>query len=128
LNDYFNVSVRNACFCAHPYVREMISEALADETDELSDEELEAIAEMHKGMVRASFGIYNTRTDVDILQNALTEICGNKDFYAKQYNRLPDGSFEHKTFKVNYEKLFSIKGCVDNWLNTTEGDEVGKQD
>ena len=24
LNDYFNLAVRNECFCAHPYVKELI--------------------------------------------------------------------------------------------------------
>ena len=36
LNDYFNIAVRNECFCAHPYVREMITEALSEEADDLT--------------------------------------------------------------------------------------------
>ena len=44
LNDFFNISVRNACFCAHPYVREMITDSLSEYADELSNEELEALA------------------------------------------------------------------------------------
>ena len=28
LNDYHNIQVRNGCFCAHPYVREMVKREL----------------------------------------------------------------------------------------------------
>ncbi|MCG8542649.1 MAG: aminotransferase class V-fold PLP-dependent enzyme, partial [Alphaproteobacteria bacterium] len=50
LNDYFNIAVRNECFCAHPYVREMITEALSDEDLDLSNEELEALVDLQRGM------------------------------------------------------------------------------
>ena len=116
LNDYFNIAVRNACFCAHPYVREMISEDLGEQMDGLTNEELEALAELHRGMVRASFGIYNTKTDVDALAHALSEIAANKDFYRQQYQDNGDDNFSHKTFKFDSVSLFSASNAVDNWL------------
>ncbi len=118
LNDYFNVSVRNECFCAHPYVREMITEALAND-DDLTDEELEEFTELHKGMVRASFGIYNTKEDVDIMVKALSDIIERREFYEKQYNRLDNGDYIHKTFKFDPALLFSVKGAVDEWFEPT---------
>lgn len=116
LNDYFNIAVRNECFCAHPYVREMITEVLAEEDDALTNEELEALAELQRGMVRASFGIYTTRNDIDALTNALRNISANQDFYEDNYNQLDCGDYVHKTFKFDHGQLFSVRGEVDAWL------------
>ncbi|MBI4456617.1 MAG: aminotransferase class V-fold PLP-dependent enzyme [Acidobacteria bacterium] len=116
LNDYFNIAVRNECFCAHPYVREMVTQSLTDEADGLSDEELANQAELHRGMVRSSFGIYNTMEDVDALAAALRHISANKDFYQAQYTRLSNGDYEHKVFKFDHTKVFSVKGEVDALL------------
>ncbi len=117
LNDYHNVAVRNACFCAHPYVREMISDDLMAQMDDLSNEELEALAELHRGMVRASFGIYNTRDDVDALVRALKDIVDNEDFYRQQYHQAACDNFFHNTFKFDSTPVFSTKQAVDTWLD-----------
>ncbi len=116
LNDYFNIAVRNACFCAHPYVREMITDDLGEHMEDLSNEELEALAELHRGMVRASFGIYNTREDVDALVVALREISGNQDYYYSQYRQADDDNFFHNSFKFDSAPFFSTTSAVDNWL------------
>ena len=116
LNDYFNVSVRNECFCAHPYVREMVTMSLSAEAERLSDEELAQLAELHRGMVRASFGVYSTRQDVEALVAALQHISANKEFYQNQFERLPNGDYQHKTFKFDHKKVFGIKEEVDAWF------------
>jgi len=116
LNDYFNISVRNQCFCAHPYVREMITEALAEQDEDLSDEQLEAMADLHRGMVRASFGIYSTLDDVDALGDAVRQIAENRAFYEKQYERLDSGDYVHKTFRFDHTQVFSVRRAVDAWL------------
>ena len=117
LNDYHNVAVRNACFCAHPYVREMISDDLMEQMgDELSNEELEALAELHRGMVRASFGIYNNKEDVDHLATALRDIAENKDFYVTQYRQAECENFFHNSFTFDSAPVFSTETEVDRWL------------
>ncbi len=116
LNDYFNIAVRNECFCAHPYVREMITEVLSEESDDLSDEEIERLADLHRGMVRASFGIYNSKADVDLLIKAVQDLVDNRETYEEQYDRQENGDYTHKTFKFDHTRLFSIKGAVDAWL------------
>lgn len=116
LNDYFNISVRNQCFCAHPYVREMVRRSLAEDGN-LSDAELEVLAEMHKGMVRASFGIYNTRQDVDALAAALHDISTRRAYYAQHYTHLPNDDYQHRTFRFDHAALFSVKKIVDEFLS-----------
>ncbi len=114
LNDYFNIAVRNECFCAHPYVREMITLSLTEE--DLSDEELEELADLHQGMVRASFGIYNTEADVNALAAALERICAEKDSFQKRYRRLPNGDYVHESFAFHPDEVFSVAKAVDESL------------
>ena len=116
LNDYFNIAVRNECFCAHPYVREMISEALAEEDAGLSNEELEALADLQRGMVRASFGIYTTRQDIDALANAVSAIAEDPSSYEENYEQLACGDYLHKSFKFDPTPLFSVRREVEAWL------------
>lgn len=117
LNDYFNIAVRNACFCAHPYVREMIADDLGEQMDDLSNEELEALAELHRGMVRASFGLYNDHADVDALAAALRHIAGNKEFYQAQYHQSDAcDEYFHNTFRFDSAEIFSAEEEVGKWL------------
>ncbi len=69
----YGIAVRNGCFCAHPYVkrlarvtegmdRAMWAKALSGDRDGLP------------GFVRASFGGYTTKEDIDALVRALLEI------------------------------------------------------
>jgi len=114
LNDFFNISVRNECFCAHPYVREMITEALAEEDDDYV--ELQSLSEARQGMVRASFGIYTTRADVDALVAAIEKMAADKDEYEPLYDPLPNGDYRHKTFSFEPDQVFSVRNAVDSWL------------
>ena len=117
LNDYFNIAVRNACFCAHPYVREMIADDLGEHMDGLSNEEFEALAELHRGMVRASFGLYNDQKDVDALACALRQISENKDYYQSQYHQLEAcDEYAHNTFAFDSTPVFCARNEVNRWF------------
>jgi selenocysteine lyase/cysteine desulfurase len=63
------INLRHAAFCAHPYVRRLEGKA---------PHELCGAAEPPGGMVRASFGIYNTEADVDLLVQTVEEIVGGR--------------------------------------------------
>jgi cysteine desulfurase/selenocysteine lyase len=116
LNDYFNIAERNACFCVHPYVREMITDELSIYAGQLSDEELEALAEPRRGMVRASFGLYNNESDVDALVSALRHICSNKHCYQDNYQKAACGEFHHNTFRFDSHPIFSVQNEVNHWF------------
>ncbi len=115
LNDYHNIAVRNECFCAHPYVEEMIR---ADLPEELHREEniLSVKAKLKSGMVRASLGVYNTKEDVDALVAALEDISENKDKYLELYDFDEDGNYIHKSFRPALGEIFSIHKLVDSAL------------
>lgn len=112
LNDYFNIAVRNECFCAHPYVKEMIGNDLTEAVHEDDPEERERINHLKQGMVRASFALYSTREDVAALEAALTEISREKDRYRKQYCVDSHGNYVHNSFQFDHHKEFSVQNCL----------------
>jgi cysteine desulfurase / selenocysteine lyase len=116
LNDYYNIAVRNECFCAHPYVREMVMLSFADIADTLTNAELELLADMHRGMVRASFGLYTTQADIDALVAALKEIGARRDELMPLYERQPDGDYVHRHFRPELAHEFSVRAAVDRML------------
>jgi selenocysteine lyase/cysteine desulfurase len=67
------IGVRSGCFCAQPYVRELLG---------VSDEEMKAILRKLScgdhatvpGMVRMSLGVYNTMDEVEMFADALEEV------------------------------------------------------
>lgn len=122
LNDYFNIAVRNDCFCAHPYVRELVSNDMAEnlEFENMSNAEIERLAEMYRGMVRASFGLYNTQEDVDRLILALQQITDNKDSYLTCYSEDESGNFVHNTFKFDSDFCFSAPDVVKHWFRSAD--------
>jgi selenocysteine lyase/cysteine desulfurase len=122
LNDYHNIAVRNECFCAHPYVIEMIPDQAA-EYIAMSDEELAASGVPKPGMVRASFGLYNTREDADALVAALKDIMRNRDTYLPQYRlEESDHEFRHTSFSLSAAE-FSVPGIVSEAIR---GDGLSK--
>ena len=67
LADYSAIAVRQAAFCAHPYVRRLTKEPVQ------FDHEGRPVPP--KGLVRVSFGIYNTEADVRLLAQTLNRIA-----------------------------------------------------
>ena len=94
----------------------MAKKSKKNEVSELDDEELERLADLHRGMVRASFGIYSTREDADALAKAVGDIARNGASYAESYDRLENGDYIHKSFKFDHTRVFSVRGAVEEWL------------
>jgi len=115
LNDYHNIAVRNECFCAHPYVKEMIIEELMG--SKVSDDfDFDAAFKVKAGMVRASFGIYSTKEDVAALVLALKDIVAKRDEYSNLYTLDGTGIYRHKTFKPNEADLFNVESFINEYL------------
>jgi selenocysteine lyase/cysteine desulfurase len=105
LNDYHAIAVRNECFCAHPYVSSMLKEALwqLDLTD-VPTKQHQALINAKRGMVRVSLSLYNTSSDIEALIIALVDISSDIDSYANNYEAQEDGSYVHKSFKLNWKE------------------------
>ena len=69
------------------------------------------------GMVRVSFGMYNSHDDVISFIEALDDICQNKDKYKKLYSLNIDGDYIHKSFKFSSKEYFSLTETVNKDLS-----------
>lgn len=112
LNDYFAVTVRNDCFCAQPYVRSQIFAAC--DVRGFCD----AAMLKHRGMVRASFGVYSTEADVDALAAALAWIAQHVEWLKGQYTDDGSGNYTHRMFRQPMP--FSIDAAVDRYAGSTQ--------
>ena len=117
LNDYFGVAMRNECFCAQPFVRQLLGRTGSNGASASGEE---CGPETQPGMVRASLGVYNTKTDVNRAVEALTDLAGRPDWYRSQYRPRMDGSGDwiHREFEHPPGSEFSLEGEVDAWLQS----------
>ena len=69
LQDKRGIAVRTGCFCAQPYVRRLLKLDKEAQYEFLINPKLK-----EPGMVRASFGLYNTNEEVDEFLNVIESI------------------------------------------------------
>lgn len=112
LNDYFNISVRNECFCAQPYVKEMITDDLPELAGKTDFENMEKAFHLKRGMVRASFAMYSTHEDAMALIEAVKDISKRKDYYRSRYRLDEHNNYVHKSFRFDHRGDFSIEKCI----------------
>ena len=103
----FGIGVRNGCFCAHPYLLELMG---VDRN--MSQQVRSQIKAQDKreipGLVRISFGLYNTEHEIDQLIEALEKILAGE--YKGEYHQdKPSGAFLPEGWTVDYEQYFSFK-------------------
>jgi selenocysteine lyase/cysteine desulfurase len=102
----FGIGVRSGCFCAHPYILHLLG-ITERESQMIRDQMMSGNRSEMPGFIRASFGLYNTRDDVDRLIEALSEIKeGN---YIGDYRQdISTGEYLPKDWKPDYEACFSL--------------------
>ncbi|MFH1850967.1 MAG: aminotransferase class V-fold PLP-dependent enzyme [Candidatus Neomarinimicrobiota bacterium] len=116
LNDYHCIAVRNECFCAHPYVKEMIMDYLISRVGKVNFDDFNIDLKIKAGMVRASFGLYSTRADVDALVAALEDIVGNIKKYTGLYH-VENSNYIHNEFRMAEANPFSVREFVHQELS-----------
>ena len=70
----FGIGVRNGCFCAHPYLIRLLG-LTTDEVQQMRARMAAGDRSAMPGMVRVSFGMYNTIAEIDLLAGALEKIA-----------------------------------------------------
>jgi selenocysteine lyase/cysteine desulfurase len=116
LNDYYNVAVRNGCFCAHPYVRELLKPELWALEIDPDTGDAEALIQPWRGMVRASLGLYTTDGDIEALLAGIRDLLARPDQYRALYLAGADGNFHHRTFRPPVHALFDPETALDRAL------------
>lgn len=117
LNDYHNVAVRNGCFCAHPYVRELLKPELWALDLDPDDADATALLGRRQGMVRASLGLYTTDEDIAALLAGVRDLLARPDYFRSLYESDTEGNFEHRTFKAPAKTLFDPEAALDRALS-----------
>jgi cysteine desulfurase / selenocysteine lyase len=106
LSAEWGIGVRNGCFCAHPYVISLLRVPVR-EIEEFSQHMVEDDRRDIPGLVRISFGIYNTKKEVDVLADALGQIASGS--YEGQYRQdKKTGEYNATNWRPNLGEFFNI--------------------
>jgi cysteine desulfurase/selenocysteine lyase len=106
LSHEWAIGTRSGCFCAHPYVKCLLR--VEDrEAKELEERILKRDRSVIPGTVRASFGIYNTRAEIDVLCGALEAVSAGRylDGYLMNKER---GEYYRNDMKDNFSEVLDV--------------------
>jgi selenocysteine lyase/cysteine desulfurase len=78
------IGVRSGCFCAHPYILSLLGIA-KDEADRTRERMLAGDRREMPGLIRASFGLYNTLDEVERFARAVEAIAEGD--YRREYKQ-----------------------------------------
>jgi cysteine desulfurase/selenocysteine lyase len=101
------IGVRNGCFCAHPYILRLLKvpagEALRHQQDIVDGTRVGL-----PGLVRISFGCYNTLEEVDHTVDLVARIAAGD--IEGEYDQDPvSGAYWPRDYEPDYEHYFGLK-------------------
>jgi selenocysteine lyase/cysteine desulfurase len=116
LNDYHNIQVRNGCFCAHPYVRELLKKEMWEMDIDPDAPNAEADVERKRGMARASLGLYTTQADLEKLLVAVRDLVERREEILADYEPIGSNGYRHKRFQPTATDLFDPERMLGQYL------------
>ena len=105
--DEFGIGVRNGCFCAHPLILHLL-EVDEEESLRVRDEMIHNKRDNMPGLIRASFGLYNTMEDVDRFVTALKLISAGK-YQGEYIQDVASGEFHPVGWQPDFASYFSLR-------------------
>jgi len=106
LGHEFSIGVRNGCFCAHPYLLHILG-LPPEDAEEIRDQMEAGNRSDMPGLVRISFGLYNTIEEIDLLIGALEKIA--QDDYAGNYVQdISTGEFHPQGWEPDFREYYSL--------------------
>ncbi len=102
----FGIGVRSGCFCAHPYILHLLG-LTASEARQVRATMLSGDRRNMPGLIRASFGLYNTRQEVDALVNALDHIQRG-DYHGSYIQEKASGEYKPQGWQPQFESYFKL--------------------
>jgi selenocysteine lyase/cysteine desulfurase len=99
------IGVRHGCFCAHPYVVHLLG-LNARQTATWREQMARGDRSDMPGLVRASFGCYNTTNDVDRLAETLERLA--RGDYRGRYRQLPSGEYMPEGHEDDFTAHFAL--------------------
>ncbi|WIV13862.1 aminotransferase class V-fold PLP-dependent enzyme [Proteiniborus sp. MB09-C3] len=102
------IGVRNGCFCAHPYIHRLLNLS-PTEIRKIQQDMMFGRLEDVPGLVRVSFGMYNTIQEIDIFMEVLSYIMKNKKDICSEYKYISSaGRYEPKNLPKNIYSEFTL--------------------
>ncbi len=106
LGNEFGIGVRSGCFCAHPYLLHLFGYS-AEEANAIRRRMLSGDRTEMPGLVRASFGLYNTKAEVDAFVEAMDCIaCG--EYHGQYLQEQSSGEFIPVEWEPKFEEYFAL--------------------
>lgn len=100
------IGVRSGCFCAHTYVKELLRVSAA-ESKLLEQQILARDRSQIPGAIRMSFGVYNTKAEIDTFVEMLRKIVAGE--YHKNYQLDKEaGEWTPTGFAVKFEDYYRL--------------------
>jgi selenocysteine lyase/cysteine desulfurase len=106
LGSEYGVGVRNGCFCAHPYLLHLMGLS-PEESNRVREEILANDRHEMPGMIRISFGMYNTAEEVEVAVQALSNIARGK-YYGRYEQDAKSGEFQAVGWKPDLARYFKL--------------------
>ena len=119
LNDFHNIQVRNGCFCAHPYVRELLKREMWEMDIDPDAPNAEAEVERKRGMARASLGLYTTQADLEALVAAVRDLASRRDEILAIYEPVGSNGYRHREFRPAEQDLFNPERTLEDYLQAS---------
>jgi len=102
----YGIGVRSGCFCAHPYILHILG--LSDEESaEVRRRMVDGDKSEMPGLIRLSFGLYNTRHEVDVLIDALQHISSG-DYRGRYIQEKASGEYTPLDWLPDFTRYFSL--------------------
>jgi cysteine desulfurase/selenocysteine lyase len=102
----FGIGVRNGCFCAHPYLLSLMG-LNHEQAQDVRRRIMAGDRSDMPGLVRVSFGLYNTMEEVDILVEALPRIVKG-EYKGNYYQDKASGEYFPEGWQVKFEDYFTL--------------------
>ncbi len=107
LGHEYGIGVRNGCFCAHPYMLFLMGIS-GSEAEEVRAAIIRGDRRNIPGLVRVSFGLYNTLEDIDRLVDALRAVAAGQ-YQGKYHQNITSGEFVPDGWDIDFEKYFTFR-------------------
>lgn len=110
LGTEYGIGVRNGCFCAHPYLTHLLGMTKNEAREVGKNIAMRDLSGM-PGMVRISFGMYNTIDEVDVLVDALSDIArgAHKGKYVQDR---ASGEYQAQGWSPDLAAYFELRAFV----------------
>ncbi len=100
------IGVRNGCFCAHPYVKSLLG-VTPEDAKEVEKHILARDRSKIPGTIRISFGLYNTKEEIDRFCDALNMII-RKQYKGNYVVNKERGEYYPEGFQIDFSKFFTF--------------------